>query len=141
MFKLSGQSKIIFLLTDNIPMRFPPLLLAVFCLPVVAQEMNGRQVYESTCHECHGTGNFDAPKLGDTKRWKKLVKEGLNDLVPAALTGIRKMPAKGGKPQLSDSEVARAVVFMANAGGGRFAEPTPSDIERWRKIADRKRKP
>lgn len=122
-------------------MRFLPLLLTAFCLPVVAQEMGGREVYESTCHECHGTGNFDAPKFGDAKRWKKLVREGLNDLVPAALTGIRKMPAKGGQAQLSDGEVARAVVFMANAGGGRFAEPTSSDIERWRKIADRKRKP
>lgn len=141
MLKLSGQSKIIFFLTDNIPMRFLPLLLTTFCLPVAAEEISGRKVYESTCSECHGTGKFNAPKFGDTKRWKKLVREGLNDLVPAALTGIRKMPAKGGNPQLSDNEVAEAVVFMANAGGGRFAEPTPSDVERWRKIANTRRKP
>jgi len=27
------------------------------------------------------------------------------------------------------------VVFMANAGGGKFAEPTAADAARWRKKA------
>ena len=64
--------------------------------------------------------------------------EGLNDLVPAALAGIRKMPAKGGKPELSDGEVAAAVIYMANAGGGKFAEPSADDLARWRQKADRR---
>jgi cytochrome c5 len=33
------------------------------------------------------------------------------------------MPAKGGNPDLDDLEVARAVVHMANASGGKFKEP------------------
>jgi cytochrome c5 len=33
------------------------------------------------------------------------------------------MPAKGGNPTLSDYEVARAVVYMANDGGASFKEP------------------
>ena len=33
------------------------------------------------------------------------------------------MPAKGGNPALSDLEVERAVVFMANKSGGSLAEP------------------
>ena len=61
-------------------------------------------------------------------------------LVPAALAGVRKMPAKGGNPELSDLEVARAVIHMANAGGGRFAEPTSTDLARWRQKADKRRK-
>lgn len=105
-----------------------------------AQEKSGAEVYKAVCSECHAAGKFDAPILGDKKRWRKLVLEGLNDLVPAALRGIRKMPAKGGNPALSDLEVASAVVYMANAGGGNFAEPNSADADRWRKKADGRKK-
>jgi cytochrome c5 len=33
------------------------------------------------------------------------------------------MPAKGGNPALDDFEIERAVVYMANSAGGKFAEP------------------
>jgi cytochrome c5 len=125
-------------------MRFSNLFLATLLVAAqaaVAQDRSGAQVYESTCSECHANGKLNAPKLGDTKRWGKLVREGLDELVPASLRGIRKMPAKGGNPDLSDIEVARAVVHMANAGGGKFAEPSATDAERWRKKADARRKP
>ena len=116
------------------------LLLAGLPLPGGAAEQSGAQVYAAVCSECHATGKHDAPAFGDRKRWGRLVREGLDDLVPAALRGIRQMPAMGGKPDLSDLEVARAVVHMANAGGGKFAEPTPGDAARWRKKADAARK-
>ena len=122
-------------------MRPLSLLLLTLAFPAAAADDSGRKVYESTCIECHGSGKLDAPKFGDPKRWNKLVREGLDDLVPAALRGIRKMPAKGGNAALSDLEVAQAVIYMANAGGGKFAEPSASDIARWRAKADRKKKP
>lgn len=114
------------------------LLVSLASLPLsaFAEEKTGAQVYETVCSECHGTGKHDAPVFGDRKRWGKLVREGLNDLVPAALRGIRKMPAMGGNPALTDLEVARGVIHMANAGGGKFAEPTTADAARWRKKAD-----
>lgn len=115
-------------------------LLAMIALPALSEEKSGAEVYETTCQECHGGGKLNAPKFGDSKRWAPLVREGLNDLVPAALRGIRQMPAKGGNPALSDLEVARGVVFMANAGGGKFSEPTPADVARWRKKADAAKK-
>ena len=99
------------------------LLLASLALPAFAAERSGAEVYESTCSECHAKGKHHAPILGNPKQWNKLVREGLNDLVPAALAGVRKMPAKGGNPDLDDVEVARAVVYMANASGGKFKEP------------------
>lgn len=124
----------------NSPMRLIPLLLLLFCLPLAAEEKSGADVYESTCHECHASGKHGAPRYGSAKAWGKLVREGLDDLVPAALGGVRKMPAKGGNAALSDLEVARAVIFMANAGGGKFGEPSAADIDRWRRKADARRK-
>ena len=116
-----------------------PALLASVALPALAQEKTGAEVYEAVCSECHVGGKLDAPRLGDPKRWGKLGREGLDDLVPAALRGIRKMPAMGGNPALTDLEVARGAVHMANAGGGKFAEPTAADAARWRKKANTRR--
>ena len=115
-------------------------LLAALPLPALAQDKSGAEVFAAVCIECHGSGKDNAPVFGDRKRWGKLVREGLDDLVPAALRGVRKMPAMGGNPQLSDLEVARAVAYMANAGGGRFAEPTAAEAARWRKKADARKK-
>lgn len=109
-------------------------------MPALAQEKSGAEVYESTCAECHASGKLKAPVLGNTSAWGKLVREGLDDLVPAALAGLRQMPPKGGNPALSDLEVAHAVIYMANAGGGKFAPPTPADVDRWRKKADARRR-
>ncbi len=121
-------------------MRYLLILLSLATLPAIADELSGAAVYNSTCIECHGTGKDKAPRFADPKAWGKLVREGLDDLVPAALNGVRKMPAKGGNAALSDLEVARGVVHMANAGGGRFAEPSAEDAARWRAKADKKKR-
>jgi cytochrome c5 len=114
--------------------------LSAALLPAHAADRSGAEVYAETCAACHASGKDNAPKFGDTARWGKLVREGLDDLVPAAMRGIRKMPAMGGNPQLSDLELARAVVHLTNAGGGRFPEPTAADAERWRKKAEARKK-
>ena len=114
--------------------------LAAALLPAHAADRSGAEVYAAICADCHATGVDNAPKFGNAARWGKLVREGLDELVPTAMRGIRKMPAMGGNPQLSDLELARAVVHMANAGGGRFPEPTTADAERWRKKADARKK-
>jgi len=43
--------------------------------------------------------------------------------VQVALKGEGAMPPRGGASDLSDLEVERAVVYMANAGGAKFKEP------------------
>lgn len=122
-------------------MRLPIFaLLLAGILPAHAEDASGAAVYAATCSQCHASGKDGAPVFGDAVRWKKLVREGPDDLVPAALGGLRKMPAKGGNPALSDLEVARGVIHMANAGGGRFAEPTPAEVARWRQKADRRKR-
>jgi cytochrome c5 len=103
-------------------------------------EKRGEEVYQQTCIVCHGSGLLGAPRLSDGKRWRKLVSEGLDDLVPAALGGIRQMPARGGNPNLSDADVARAVVWMVNQHGAQAVEPDEAAVARWRRLADRHKK-
>jgi len=88
-----------------------------------ANERSGKEVYETVCSACHGTGALNAPRLGDAKAWKPLIAEGQRMLVRTAIKGIRQMPPRGGNPELTDREVERAVVYLANASGGRFREP------------------
>ena len=86
---------------------------------------SGEEVVKTTCAACHQTGVAGAPKIGDRAAWAPRIKEGLNEMVKDAIKGIRGMPPKGGNASLSDDEVARAVVFMANQSGAKFKEPAP----------------
>jgi len=106
----------------------------------VAEERDGESVYRNVCQRCHDSGEHGAPRIDDRKRWHKLRAEGLDDLVPAALAGLRKMPAKGGEPTLSTLETARAVIYLATATGGQFAEPSATDLTRWQQKAERRKK-
>ncbi len=83
----------------------------------------GAEVYNAACVACHGSGAAGAPKVGDSGAWSKRIAQGYDTLVSHAIKGIRGMPAKGGNPDLDDLEVARAVVHMANASGGKLKEP------------------
>jgi len=75
----------------------------------------GKQVYESFCIACHGTGAAGAPKFGD-KIWVQLEKkEGLKELVKDAIKGERAMPPKGGCTDCSDDEIRAAVQYMIDA--------------------------
>ena len=82
----------------------------------------GEQVYAAQCVACHGSGAAGAPKLADAAAWKPRLGQGLEALLNASLKGKGAMPPQGGG-DYSDFEIARAVVHLANAGGGKFAEP------------------
>jgi len=84
---------------------------------------SGEEVYKTVCAACHGTGALNAPKTGDKAAWAKLIAEGLDVITRDAIKGIRQMPPRGGNPDLSDVEVARAIVFMANQSGASWKEP------------------
>lgn len=82
----------------------------------------GEQVYQAQCAACHGSGALGAPKFGDAGAWGARIKSGFDSLLTSALKGKGNMSAQGGG-DLSEFEVARAVVYMANAGGAKFDEP------------------
>jgi cytochrome c5 len=82
----------------------------------------GDQAYVAQCAACHAGGLVGAPKFGDAAAWAARVGTGYNALLKSALKGKGAMgPQSGGS--LTDFEVARALVHMVNASGGKFAEP------------------
>ena len=83
----------------------------------------GDQIVKAACAACHATGAANAPKIGDNAAWGKLIARGLNDLLASAIKGKGAMPAKGGVSDITDFELARAIVFMANQSGGSLKEP------------------
>ena len=95
---------------------------AVFDATAVVIPKTGQQVFEAQCTTCHTAGLLGAPKFGDAAAWGPRVAKGYDALVTSALHGKGNMPAQGGG-EFSDYEVGRAVVYMANAGGGKLAEP------------------
>lgn len=90
---------------------------------------NGAKTYETACASCHASGVNNAPKLGDTQKWKPLISEGQVALTAQGYVGIRGMPARGGKPDLSVAEFADAVVYMVNNSGGAWPKPDAKMLE------------
>jgi cytochrome c5 len=82
----------------------------------------GQQVFAAQCTACHTAGVAGAPKFGDAAAWGPRIKTGFEALVNAALKGKNAMGPQGGG-DFDNFEIARAVVYMANAGGANFAEP------------------
>jgi cytochrome c5 len=83
----------------------------------------GEEIVKSTCLACHQAGVANAPKIGDKAAWGKLAKEGLASLTRDAAKGKGAMPPRGGLPDLTDFELARAIVYMANQSGAGMKEP------------------
>jgi cytochrome c5 len=104
---------------------FLVLAAAVAAPPAHAQggDRSGKEVVDSVCAACHGTGMKGAPKIGDRRAWSKRASQGLTSLTQHALEGIRQMPAHGGNPELTDLEIGRAITYMVNRSGGHWVEP------------------
>jgi cytochrome c5 len=88
-------------------------------------EKSGEQVVQEVCSACHAAGALGSPKIGDKGAWGPRIGQGYDTLLKHALEGVRQMPARGGNPDLSDFEVASAVVHMANQSGASFKAPQP----------------
>jgi cytochrome c5 len=121
-------------------LRFAPIAALVLTLAMAPTAANaqgsdrsGKEVVDSVCIACHGSGVDGAPKIGDANAWSARAARGLTGLTQNALAGIRKMPAHGGNPGLTDMEIGRAITYMVNQSGGNWAEPinpTAAPVER-----------
>ena len=84
---------------------------------------SGEEIVKTVCGACHLTGAAGAPKVGDNAAWAARLKGGLNGMLANAIKGIKAMPPRGGGADLSDYELARAIVQMANQSGASLKEP------------------
>ena len=88
----------------------------------------GDAVYGQVCKSCHEAGLAGAPKIGDKAAWGPRIAQGQSTAVQHAVAGFQGktgvMPPKGGNADLTDIEVARAVVLMANQAGANWKEPS-----------------
>jgi len=122
--------------------RIQPIGVALAIDPNAPKiERTGEQVYNEVCSSCHAAGALGAPKHKDATAWGRRIAQGYDTLLTHALKGFNKMPARGGDPDLTDLEVARGVVYMANAAGAKFEavlkrepEPTPEILARGKAV-------
>jgi len=115
------------------PVALEPGRVAQRILPVGTVEVvdastpkiakTGEDVVKTVCGACHTTGAANAPKIGDKAAWAARLAQGLDGLTKSAIKGKNAMPPRGGVPDLTDSEIARSIVFMANQSGASFKEP------------------
>ena len=98
------------------------MLLAASGAHAQRGDRSDKQVVESLCVSCHGSGEKGAPKIGDRKAWAKLERRGLTGLSKSALRGLGDMPHHGGNPDLTDTEIERAITYMVNQSGGHWYE-------------------
>ncbi len=89
----------------------------------------GEEVYKAQCSACHSSGAAGAPKFQDVGAWAARIKTGYEALLNSALKGKGAMGAQGGG-EYNDIEIGRAVVYMTNAAGGKFAEPSAPAAEK-----------
>ena len=117
------------------------VLALAFSKPVFAneKELVGVQTYKAVCAVCHASGVANAPKVGDKNVWKTLIDEGQVILTAHGYVGVRAMPPKGGKPDLSIEQFAEAVNYIVNNSGGQWSSPDKAMLEKInQEIAKRK---
>lgn len=96
-------------------------------LQAVKRELqSGEQVFNAQCGACHNAGAAGAPKFKDAGAWAPRIAKGYETLLTSALKGKGAMGAQGGGA-FDDVEIGRAVVYMANAAGAKFAEPKKAE--------------
>ena len=80
--------------------------------PLVAKPTgprSGKQVYQSSCVSCHGSGVLGAPK--SQSDWDTRLTKGMDVLLKHAINGFNSMPARG-TCDCTDEEIKVAIEFM-----------------------------
>ena len=109
---------------ESVAARIQPVGRVEFGAPAAAPgSRTGESIVKTTCATCHQAGVANAPKIGDAKAWAPPIQQGLKNMLATAIKGKGAMPPRGGDASLTDEELARAIVFMANQSGAKFKEP------------------
>ena len=77
----------------------------------------GKQIVETVCMACHGSGVLGAPGIDDHAQWLTRVGQGFDVLLRHTVEGFKNMPPRGGDPALSDAELKLAIAYMLDRAG------------------------
>lgn len=132
--KASGNSLLKFFASTYI------LSPVIFGTPSFADEKSGAHIYKEVCSACHEKGVSNAPKLGDQTAWGKLISEGQVIITAHGYVGVRAMPPKGGKKDLSVEEFSKALNYMVSRSGGNWTTPTQSMLDEINKEINTRKK-
>jgi cytochrome c5 len=72
----------------------------------------GKQIVQSSCFACHGTGAAGAPKIGDKAAWAPRIAQGRETLLTHSIQGLRAMPPRGACMTCSDDDLKAAIDYM-----------------------------
>jgi cytochrome c5 len=81
-------------------------------LAAAADAGKGEPTYNTVCMACHATGAAGAPKLGDQAAWTPRIAQGMEVLLQHSIQGFNAMPAKGGRADMANEEIAAATAYL-----------------------------
>lgn len=92
----------------------PAPVAAPAAQPMAAAEpaIDARSLY-GACAGCHDYGVMGAPRPGDAMAWEPRLLNGFDALVQSAINGKGGMPAKGGRADFTDQQIAALVKYMS----------------------------
>jgi cytochrome c5 len=91
-----------------------PIVVASAVVEETETVGGGQQIVTQVCSMCHGSGMMNSPKLGDIAQWAPRIEKGIDTLHDHAINGFNMMPARGGRPDLSDDDIKSAVDYMVS---------------------------
>ncbi|MBC2730505.1 c-type cytochrome [Thiobacillus sp.] len=94
------------------------LIAALGAGPALADDLpDGKRIFDRVCSACHVNDLSEAPQVKQPSMWAARIAKGRDALYQSALNGFvgatgEEMPPRGGRPELSDTEVKAAVDFI-----------------------------
>ncbi len=76
------------------------------------------EIYQRSCHTCHGAPGSGAPLTGDTSQWDTLQEKGMQVLLSNVVNGIEGMPPYGLCMDCSAADFRALIRFMAKPPEG-----------------------
>lgn len=73
--------------------------------------LDGEMIYNNVCSACHAAAVLGAPQPGSAEIAAR-AGAGMDAMIQNALNGINAMPARGGRPDLSDEQIKATIEYM-----------------------------
>jgi cytochrome c5 len=73
--------------------------------------LDAEMIYNSVCSACHAAAVLGAPQPGSAEMAQR-AEPGIDAMMQNALNGLNAMPARGGRPDLSDEQIQAVIEYM-----------------------------